>query len=332
MGTLGSYVRSAREARGLDLRDVAQQTRISVGFLKAIEEEDFSKLPGEVFVKGFLKSYAKFLRLPEDEIMKRYAEIGAPRPAAPASADAPAAPAAQKAPKTAKVEPPKAAPAEAPPAAPDTEKPGRIGLEPFLWAGAVIVGIAAFIITALPEKQKSGSHAPATTSRGTATDGIVAAPTATVKPEKLYLDIVALEDVWVLVRTDASPQKKAALKKGETVTWSANERFLLSYSSVGAAKLVLNGKDLEVRGSKNAVVRDLIITSAGVAFQKVEPEKPKPRTPKPVTQTTLTAQPQPQQTQPQPAPPAPSAPPAAVEPTPPSAPKQIAPIFPPPRE
>jgi transcriptional regulator with XRE-family HTH domain len=326
MGTLGSYVRSAREARGLDLRDVAQQTRISVGFLKAIEEEDFSKLPGEVFVKGFLKSYAKFLRLPEDEIMKRYAEIGAPRPAAPASADSQAAP---KAPKTVKAEPPKSTPAEASPAAPETEKHGRIGLEPFLWAGAVIIGIAVFIITALPEKNKSGRHAPATTSQGTATDGVVAAPTATIKPEKLYLEVVALEDVWILVRTDASPQKKAALKKGESITWSANERFLLSYSSVGAAKLVLNGKDLEVSGSKSAVVRDLIITSAGVAFQKVEPEKPMPRKPKPMTQTTFTVQ---TQSRPQPAPPLPSSPPATVEPTPPLTPEQIAPIFPPPRE
>ena len=116
--------------------------------------------------------------------------------------------------------------------------------------------------------------------------------TPTGIPEKLYLNIVALEDVWVLVRTDSSPQKKATLKKGESVTWSADERFLLSYGSVGAAKLELNGKELVVNGPKNAVVRDLIITSAGVAFQKVESEKPKPRKPKPVTQATPTAQPQ----------------------------------------
>lgn len=113
----------------------------------------------------------------------------------------------------------------------------------------------------------------------------------TGKPEKLYLEIVALEDVWVLVRTDTSPQKKAALKKDEAVTWSADERFLLSYSSVGAAKLILNGKELTVNGPKNAVVRDLIVTATGIAFQKVEPEQPKVRKPKPLTQLTTTGLP-----------------------------------------
>src|SRR5512139_971744 len=82
MGTLGSYLRTVREARNIDLREAAQQTRISINYLKAIEEEDFSKLPGEVFVKGFLKSYARFLQLNEDEVMARYA--GLAKPAAPA--------------------------------------------------------------------------------------------------------------------------------------------------------------------------------------------------------------------------------------------------------
>src|SRR5512137_866271 len=127
MGSLGSYVREAREARGIDLREAAQQTRISVGYLKAIEEEDFAKLPGQVFVIGFLKSYAKFLRLPEDEIMKRFAEVtgGTQQPAAAA-----ATPAA-KATKAPKAEPRKPAPVEPHPAVPADEQSERIGLEPF---------------------------------------------------------------------------------------------------------------------------------------------------------------------------------------------------------
>ncbi|NTW59297.1 MAG: DUF4115 domain-containing protein, partial [Nitrospirae bacterium] len=127
-----------------------------------------------------------------------------------------------------------------------------------------------------------------------------------------------------------SPQKKATLKKGESVTWSADERFLLSYGSVGAAKLELNGKELVVNGPKDAVVRDLIITSAGVAFQKVESEKPKPRKPMPVTQATPTAQPQPAPQIPvMPEPQAPS--PQAAEPTQQQA-TPVAPIFPTPRD
>ena len=79
MGTLGQFLRAAREKRGIDLRDAAQQTRISMVFLKALEEEDFAKLPGAVFVKGFLKNYGKFLLLDEQEVIKKYTELIAPQ-------------------------------------------------------------------------------------------------------------------------------------------------------------------------------------------------------------------------------------------------------------
>ena len=75
MGTLGQYLLNARLAMDIDLRDAAQQTRISIQYLRALENEDFSKLPGEVFVKGFLKNYGRFLKLDESEVMKKYAEL-----------------------------------------------------------------------------------------------------------------------------------------------------------------------------------------------------------------------------------------------------------------
>ena len=79
MGTLGQYLRSAREARGIDLHEAAQQTRIGIAYLKALEEEDFSKLPGEVFVRGFLKNYGKYLQLEESQVMRKYGELMAPK-------------------------------------------------------------------------------------------------------------------------------------------------------------------------------------------------------------------------------------------------------------
>ena len=279
MGTLGSYFRNAREARGLGLRDAAQQTRISINYLKAIEEEDFSKLPGAVFVKGFLKNYARFLRLPEDEVVKRYGECINPQPAVAAAA-APMTESRDEAPAGMRAE------------HAEVKHPGGLNLEPFLWGGIILAGMVLFIVVALPANRSVHERDRTLSTQPTATESLPAGKTVTEKTEKLYLSIIAQEDAWVLVRTDASPQKKAVLKKGESVTWSAEERFLLSFSSVGAAKLVLNGKELTVSGPKNAVVRDLIITSAGIAFQKVEAEQPpRPRKPKPLTQATSTAQP-----------------------------------------
>ena len=279
MGTLGSYFRSAREARGLDLRDAAQQTRISINYLKAIEDEDFSKLPGEVFVKGFLKNYARFLRLPEDEVVRRYGEFVKPQ-----QTTAPTV-----APKTGSH---KQAPAEMPAADAEPQRPKGLSLEPFLWGGVILIGIVLFMLVALPSSRPVPEPDRLVSSNVTPTDSLHTGTTGSAKKEKLYLEISALEDVWVLVRTDASPQKKAVLKKGESITWSADERFLLSYASVGALKILLNGNELTVNGPKNAVVRDLIVTATGIAFQKVESDQPpRPRKPKPVTQATSTAQP-----------------------------------------
>jgi len=275
MDTLGPYLRSAREAKGIDLREAAQQTRISINFLKAIEEEDFAKLPGVVFVKGFLKSYARFLQLDEDEVMNRYAGLTAkPVAAAGQKSDKQKLPAAPQQPE------------------PEPEGRPKTSWEPYLWSGIAVIAVAALLLIVVPTRHRPAER-PSAASQPTVSTMVVTAPAATTAPEKLYLDIIALDDVWVLVRTDSSPQKQTVLKKGESITWSADARFLVSYGSIGAAKLVLNGKELTVTGPKNAVVRDLIITSAGVAFQKFEAEKPKPAKPKVVTRPATTAQPQP---------------------------------------
>ena len=309
MGTLGSYLREAREARGLDLRDAAQQTRISIAFLQAIENEDFAKLPGEVFVKGFLKSYTRFLQLSEDEVMKRYSELRS-LPVAQAPA------AGQKeepgeSPKPQRPEPPSVRPTPPP-------VPAR-NLEPFLWGGILFVAMVLFILVARPAKQPVKMRdAPASAVTPTSPPAALAGgPAQTVSSDKLYLDIEALEDTWVLVRTDTSPQKKAVLRKGESVTWSADERFLVSYGSVGAVRLLLNGKELVVAGAKTAVVRDLLVTAKGIAQQKVEAEQ-KPRKPKPQTVPTPLPVTGPAATVPVPA--AVPAPVAAPEPAPAAAP------------
>jgi cytoskeletal protein RodZ len=267
MGTLGRYLQEARQARGLDLREAAQQTRISVQFLKALEEEDFSKLPGEVFVKGFLKSYAKFLRLSESEVMVKYAELG--QKPSPAAAPGPAAPTE---------------------AADGVQKrTEKIAVEPFIWGAAIVVILALFLFTALPDRQKEARQpAPAGLT------GIASAPvsTATATTQKLYLEVVALENTWLLVRTDTSPQKKAVLNKGESLLWSADERFLLSYANAGAVKLLLNGQELTVNEPKNAPIRDMTITASGIFDRRIQAERPRPAKPKP--QPAAPAKPVPQ--------------------------------------
>lgn len=73
--TLGEKLRQAREARGFTLSEVAEQTRISALYLESIEHDDYGKLPGGIFNKGFVKSYAKFVGVNEQEALTDYSAL-----------------------------------------------------------------------------------------------------------------------------------------------------------------------------------------------------------------------------------------------------------------
>jgi cytoskeleton protein RodZ len=73
--TLGEKLRQAREERGISISEVAEQTRISSLYLKSIEDDNYKPLPGGIFNKGFVKSYAKYVGVDEQEALQDYARL-----------------------------------------------------------------------------------------------------------------------------------------------------------------------------------------------------------------------------------------------------------------
>ena len=73
--TLGEKLRQARESRGITISEVAEQTRISSLYLESIENNDYRGLPGGIFNKGFVKSFAKYVGVEEQEALQDYARI-----------------------------------------------------------------------------------------------------------------------------------------------------------------------------------------------------------------------------------------------------------------
>jgi len=68
----GGKLRAAREARGVALRQIAATTRISVAALEALERNDISKLPGGIFSRSFVRSYAAEVGLDPDETVREF--------------------------------------------------------------------------------------------------------------------------------------------------------------------------------------------------------------------------------------------------------------------
>ena len=72
MESVGELLKQERDAQGKTVEDVAKATKMSTLILEALEDDRYSVLPAPVYVKGHLRTYARFLGLDEDEIVEKY--------------------------------------------------------------------------------------------------------------------------------------------------------------------------------------------------------------------------------------------------------------------
>jgi cytoskeletal protein RodZ len=70
--SIGEKLRLARETRGIALRDISDQTRISMRYLEAIESDDYRRLPGGIFNRSFIRAYAKSIGYNEQQAIEEY--------------------------------------------------------------------------------------------------------------------------------------------------------------------------------------------------------------------------------------------------------------------
>jgi cytoskeletal protein RodZ len=68
----GSRMRRAREERGISLRHIAEVTKISVSALEALERNDISRLPGGIFSRAFVRSYALEIGLDPEQTVREF--------------------------------------------------------------------------------------------------------------------------------------------------------------------------------------------------------------------------------------------------------------------
>lgn len=105
---LGDTLREAREKQGLTYKDIEKGTSIRALYIEYIEKGEYDELPGDVYTKGFIRSYANFLKLDANALVQAFT-AERHKGAAPAAEQKPAAPkAAQEKPQAKKPEAPSA--------------------------------------------------------------------------------------------------------------------------------------------------------------------------------------------------------------------------------
>jgi cytoskeletal protein RodZ len=280
--SLGEVFQKAREARGLTLDDAASKTRILPFYLKAVEENNYARLPDEVFAKGFVRSYARILGLDEIAVIKKFDESGGQFYAKRAERETlklrlqeeerrkrinrniviglvgvvlvvllvligqeredPVPILGREAP-TARSQP-SAPPAPAPQRTvpAPTREPQRVS--PSMPAPLPAVSVPDRTVTAPAEVERNFSAA-------LPLEGVVP------DPKKLTLDIEARERTWVLVQADRAPAQDVLLNPGDRVRWKAQDRFTLTLGNAGGVRIYLNGTPQGPYGASGQVVRNL---------------------------------------------------------------------------
>lgn len=74
--TPGILLREARQAKNLHQSDVAKEIRLSIQWVKGLEQDDYSHVPALIYVRGYLRAYARYVGISPDEVMAAFSEMG----------------------------------------------------------------------------------------------------------------------------------------------------------------------------------------------------------------------------------------------------------------
>lgn len=265
--SFGRYLQSIRIEKNISLKAVSQETRIRLETLQYIEEENHQQLPDEVFVKGFLRAYAKAVGADGEEAVRRYdSRLGVIR---------------------------KITTSEAALKGTGTSFWRRLLLG--LGAMGVLIAVTLVAVTQWRDRQTTGPEPPkemalqktqevagppaaspeATTTvepepvAGNGTSAALETPVETAAPvidmptdavrppiaAKLRLNIDATEETWMKIVIDDHESKEYTLYPGDHIELEAVSGYSLLVGNAGGIRLFLDGKPVAVAGRSGQVVK-----------------------------------------------------------------------------
>jgi cytoskeleton protein RodZ len=230
---LGERFRAAREARGLSLSDVSEQIRIRSLYLAAIEDENWDAIGAPVYVRGFLRTYARFLGLDSEEAV---AAFNATLPAAPVNE-----------------------------AAASTRAAGGLRSRPAGWSSSFVVyttaAVAVLLIAFVVYNELTMGHvqtAAPTVAEASATPSSTPAARRTATPlgpadGTKSLALVLSAPSWLRVTVDGSVSMEGTFPAGTSKTFHG-EKALVRIGNAGGVEVYVDGRDVGKLGKSGDVV------------------------------------------------------------------------------
>ncbi len=258
--SVGEILRQAREDKKQSLEEVSKATKISIKILKALEAEDLSQLPSGIYTRVFVKKYGTYLGV-GPQAMERY----------------------EKSQRTGALAAPLVRPET-----PLTSASPRAGISRLRqkWIMVCLLMFASVLLLAwflkpksphvitvaalspqisVPAAKKEIALPAAIEPRAPARIMTKPAQPARIEAVKegLYLEVLALDKVWLRVKADNLLLFEGTIAKGERESWRAQREFLMRVGSAGAVSIYLNDRELNSIGNKGEV-KTVVINKEGI--------------------------------------------------------------------
>jgi hypothetical protein len=248
---VGPTLCEARKRREVEISAVAEATRIRPRFLRAIENEEWDVLPGGVYTRGFIRTYAAYLGLDGDRLAEEYRrEVEGSGTGSRAGAE---------------------------PAPAVTGAPGRRRSIPHAgWlAVAAVVLVGAFAIVALPGGGGGGSETAPRQAHRLGSAGERRGKTQATQPraDGVSVRLSASAEIWVCLVDDSGRR----LVDGQILETGAVEgpfhsgSFTVSFGN-GEVAMLIDGKEAEIPATSSPI--GYSIDSSGAMTQLSEAERP----------------------------------------------------------
>jgi cytoskeleton protein RodZ len=236
--SISETLRSAREAQGHTLEDASLATRIRVNYLEALETEPPESwgriLGGDIYAKGFLRSYAAYLGLDPAPLVQEYRSQSGTESQALSAPPRPVGGALGSRPRP---------------------QPNWMVVGGVMAAIVVVLGVISLITTRAGGEDSPPVAAPVTTAPPTTqAPTTTAAPTTTLPPGVNVVLRIRDAQSWVNIRVDGRAAFTGMLQPGEERPFNGRQEVALQLGNAGAVHLTVDGQNLGVAGDPGQVV------------------------------------------------------------------------------